>query len=72
MTGSIAILAGPQLLAHIGGLGPHDLLAIIPMAVLSAFIMVIMARPRRPAPGGEQPPQVGGEPADRATPPDHR
>ena len=39
---------GVQFLAHVGQLSGHDLLIVIPMAVLSAVVMVIMARPQRP------------------------
>lgn len=35
--------------AHIGPLATHDLWLVIPMAVLSALIIVVMVRPR-PAP----------------------
>jgi hypothetical protein len=42
-----------MLLAHVGPLGTHDLLVIIPMVVLSAIVMVVLARPRRPPPDPE-------------------
>lgn len=52
--------SGPELLAHIGPLGHHDLWVIIPMAVLSALIMVVMARPKRaPAEPGDEQPEPG-------------
>lgn len=67
---------GPQLLAHVGPLGHHDLWVIIPMAVLSVAVMIVMARPRRPPPGDDEPADAGGpapqEAASGDSPPDAR
>ena len=51
--GSLTGITTGMLLAHIGPLVTHDLLVIIPMAVLSAIVMVVLARPRRPPPDPE-------------------
>jgi hypothetical protein len=50
---------GVRLLAHVGPLGEHDLLVVIPMAVLSAVVMVVMARPRRPPTDDSEPRNPG-------------
>jgi hypothetical protein len=50
---------GVRFLAHVGPLGEHDLLVVIPMAVLSAVVMVIMARPRRPPTDDSEPGNPG-------------
>lgn len=59
-------VAGSQLLAHVGPLATHDLWLVIPMAVLSAVIIVVMVRPRRPLPPPDDQPDAGPPPGTGA------
>ena len=59
MTHGEVAMNGVRFLAHAGQLSEHDLLVVIPMAVLSAVVMVIMARPRRPPTDDSEPGHPG-------------
>lgn len=62
-------MTATQPLAHVGTLGHHDMWVIVPMVLLSVVVLIVMARPKRPAAGDDErpephppTPEVGHEP----------
>lgn len=46
-------------LAHVGELGTHDMWVVVPMALVSAVLLVVLARPKPPA--SNEDPEVGDD-----------